>query len=207
MTIAHARGRPRGFDLDDALDAALELFWREGFRATSTRDLEATLGVNQSSLYHAFGSKAELLAAALDRYERRIDAALVEPLEGSPLGLEAIEDFFSNLHRWITHDGKRGCLVINLMAEDGGADTAITRRTRRYRRRVRSALHTALDRAARSGEIAPTALDERSELLFGMVLGLNIAVRGGASRAEIGGIMTGVQQQIGAWRLPQPATE
>ncbi len=202
MTTATTRGRPRGFDLDEALDAALELFWSEGYRTTSTRALEARLGVNQSSLYHAFGSKAGLLTAALDRYEHRIDEALVAPLEGSSLGLEAIERFFADLHRWITHDGKRGCLVINLMAEDGGEDALLTRRTRRYRQRVRTALEQALERAASLGEIGTDALPQRAELLFGMVLGLNIAVRGGASRAEVAGLLAGVQQQIAAWRLP-----
>lgn len=202
MTTATTRGRPRGFDLDEALDAALELFWSEGYRSTSTRALEAQLGVNQSSLYHAFGSKAGLLTAALDRYEHRIDTALVAPLEGSALGLKAVERFFTDLHRWITHDGKRGCLVINLMAEDGGEDAVLTRRTRRYRRRVRTALEQALERAASLGEIGTDGLTQRAELLFGMVLGLNIAVRGGASRAEVAGMLSGVQQQIEAWRLP-----
>lgn len=204
MTTATPRGRPRGFDLDDALEAALELFWSEGYRTTSTRELETRIGVNQSSLYHAFGSKSGLLTAALDRYEQRIDAALVTPLEASTLGLEAIEVFFTDLHRWISHDGKRGCLVINLMAEDGGDDAVLTRRTRRYRRRVRNALQAALRRAAAQGEISSEALEPRAELLFGMVLGLNIAVRGGASRAEVTSILAGVQQQIAAWRLPAP---
>jgi len=202
MTTATTRGRPRGFDVEEALDAALDVFWSEGYRTTSTRTLEARLGVNQSSLYHAFGSKAGLLAAALDRYEARLDAALVSPLERSTLGLEAIEHFFTDLHRWITDGGKRGCLVINLMAEDGGEDDLLTRRTRRYRQRVRTALGQALERAADLGEIDTAALAARTELLFGMVLGLSIAVRGGASQAEVAGMLAGVQEQIAAWRLP-----
>lgn len=204
MSTTPSRGRPRTFDIDRVLDDALELFWRGGYRATSTRDLEAELGVNQSSLYNTFGSKVGLLEAALDRYERRIDAELVAPLEASDDGLAAIEAFFTALHRWVTHDGKRGCMVINLMAEDGGDDTTITRRTRRYRRRVRQALRGALQRAAARGETTPDALDGRAELLFGMVLALNIAVRGGATRREVEGVLTGVRQQIAGWRTERP---
>ncbi|MPZ63501.1 MAG: hypothetical protein GEU93_19895, partial [Propionibacteriales bacterium] len=71
-------------------------------------------------------------------------------------------------------------MVINLMAEDGGDNHVITRRTRRYRERVRQALRTALGRAAELGEIDDAAVNERADLLFGMVLALNMAVRGGA---------------------------
>lgn len=79
--------------------------------------------------------------------------------------------------------------------------TPITRRTRTYRRRVRAALRTALQRAADRGEIDAEYLDGRVQLLFGMVLGLNIAVRGGASHAEVDAISSGLRQQIEGWRL------
>ena len=200
MASTASRGRPRSFDLDQALDAALELFWRDGYTATSTRDLEGALGVNQSSLYHAFGSKARLLTAALDRYEALIDRELVAPLETRGDGLDAITDFLEALHDWVTHDGRQGCMVINLMAEDGGHDTLITQRTQRYRQRVRAAIHEALRRAAAHGEIADDGLSERTELLFGVVLGLNIAVRGGADVTEINGLMRGVYRQVQEWR-------
>lgn len=201
MPSTTSRGRPRTFDVDEVLDAALELFWRDGYGSTSTRDLEGALGVSQSSLYHAFGSKAGLLAATLDRYEARIDAELVVPLESRDDGLDAIVDFLTDLHRWITHDGHRGCMIINLMAEDGGDDAVLTQRTQRYRQRVRDALHGALLRAVARGEIASHAVAERTELLFGFVLGLNIAVRGGADGAEIDGLVRGLRAQVDDWRL------
>lgn len=200
-TTTPGPGRPREFEAAVALDAALELFWRRGYQVTSTRDLEAHLGVSQSSLYNAFGSKAKLLDAAMDRYEVRINDRLVRPLEQAPDGLAAIDQFFAALRRWITEDGRRGCMVVNLMAEDGGDDPALTRRTRRYRRRVRTALRRALERAAASGETSPDDLDERTDLLFGIVLGLNIAVRGGASRREIDGILHAVTSATAGWRL------
>ena len=74
------RGRPRTFDTDRVLDDAMDLFWRRGYRSTTTRDLEASLGVTQSSLYHAFGSKAQLLDRALARYQTRLDHELLGPL-------------------------------------------------------------------------------------------------------------------------------
>ncbi len=194
------RGRPRAFDDEQVLTAALEVFWRDGYRATSTRALERELGVSQSSLYNTFGSKSRLLDRAIEHYEARLDEHLVGPLQHAGGGLDAIERFFRSLLAWITADRKRGCLVINLMAEDGGLDDDITTRTHRYRDRVRAALRAALQRAADHGEIGTEAIDERTDLLLGMVLGLNIAVRGGAGPAEVEGLLTAIVSQMAAWR-------
>ncbi len=197
--------RPRKFDEEQVLDQALELFWKRGFQATTTRHLEAELGLSQSSLYNAFGSKQSLLQAALDRYEARIDADLVRPLADSQAGLDAVDGFFAALGHWVTHDGRRGCMVINLMAEDGGATPEIRARTRRYRRRVRAALVRALERAAAREEIDADDVENRADLLMGAVLGLNIAARGGASVAELEGLLAGTRQQIAQWCPLTPA--
>ncbi len=197
--------RPRKFDEDHVLDQALELFWKRGFQATTTRHLEAELGLSQSSLYNAFGSKQALLTAALDRYEARIDADLVRPLAEADAGLDAVDGFFVALGHWVTNGGRRGCMVINLMAEDGGATPEIRVRTRRYRRRVRTALRCALRRAAARGDIGAVDVEARADLLIGAVLGVNIAARGGASVAELERLLAGTRQQIARWRVLTPA--
>lgn len=199
-TVMPTGGRPRSFEADKVLDDALELFWRNGYRATTMRELESAFGLSQSSLYNAFGSKADLLTAALDRYEARIDAQLVRPLEDSGGGLDAIDKFFTALGGWVTGNGRRGCMIINLMAEDGGVDEKITARTRRYRHRVRRALFDALSRAGDHGEATPGDVEARADLLFGVVLGLNIAARGGAAPREIHAITAGARHQVAQWR-------
>lgn len=62
------RGRPRGFDVDQALDVALEVFWRLGYEGASIADLTQAMGVCPTSLYAAFGSKEDLYRKALERY-------------------------------------------------------------------------------------------------------------------------------------------
>lgn len=193
-------GRPRGFDSDVVLDEVVELFWHNGYRATTTRQLEVRLGLSQSSIYNAFGSKAQLLAAALDRYEARTDEALLQPLEASAAGLDAIDEFFVGLAEWVSGDGRRGCMIINLMAEDGGESAEITARTTAYRQRVRSALLEALWRASVSAETSGDDLELRADLLFGEVLGLNIAARGGAGTGEIDRLVAGARHLIESWR-------
>src|ERR1044071_7903937 len=63
-----AMGRPREFDVDKALDLALQVFWRKGYEGASMADLTETMGITKPSLYAAFGNKEELCRKALDRY-------------------------------------------------------------------------------------------------------------------------------------------
>lgn len=193
-------GRPRSFETGRVLDAALELFWKRGYRATTTRELEAGLGLCQSSLYNAFGSKQDLLDKTLDRYELLTEKALLQPLERSSRGLRAIEAFFSALGHWVTHDGRQGCLLINLMAEEGGVTADVRERSRAYRRRVRDALRDALARAASQGETIGTDPNRSADLLLGLVLGFNVAARGGASPSELGRLLDAVRGLLRSWR-------
>src|SRR5690242_14300978 len=77
------KGRPREFDTDKALDAALLLFWRNGYEGTSLAALTAAMRINVPSLYAAFGNKETLFRRVLDRYLRGpayyLPAALQEP--------------------------------------------------------------------------------------------------------------------------------
>lgn len=193
-------GRPRTFDTEGALDAALELFWKNGYRVTTARELEHALGLNASSIYNAFGSKEALLVEALSRYESRITSDLIEPLEHSSAGLAAIEAFFDALGEWITSDGRRGCMLVNMMAEDGGATEAVASRVRAYRRRLQRAFAGGLARAASAGELDGSDVDTRADLLMCQVFGLNIAARGGAKTPELRRFVSAVKRQIADWR-------
>ncbi len=74
-------GRPRGFCVDEALEAALQLFWQHGYEGTSVADLTAAMGINRPSMYAAFGNKEAVFRQAVDRYLTARDpaAALLEP--------------------------------------------------------------------------------------------------------------------------------
>lgn len=193
-------GRPRRFETTKVLDSALELFWRQGFANTTTRDLESKLFLNQSSIYNAFGSKEQLFELVLDRYEVLTYEALLKPLEESKDGIESLRKFFIDLHQWVTNDGRRGCMLINMMAEDGGISESITARTTAYRKRVKKGIKGALRRAVEKNEISDGPVDARTIILFGLALGINIAARGGASNHEIKELVSAVQGQIQSWR-------
>ena len=84
-------GRPREFDLDEALDTALTVFWSKGYEATSMMDLVEAIGANKPSLYSVFGSKEGLFFKVLERYQSRLGAFAAPELQRSSArqGLEA----------------------------------------------------------------------------------------------------------------------
>ncbi|WP_150294212.1 TetR/AcrR family transcriptional regulator [Sphingobium estronivorans] len=65
-----ARGRPREFDPQEALSAALTVFWRRGYEGASMAELTEAMGITKPSLYACFGNKESLFRKALDLYER-----------------------------------------------------------------------------------------------------------------------------------------
>ena len=102
-----AKGRPRGFDSNAVVEGALDLFWEKGYRSTTTRELETRLGLSQSSIYNAFGSKAGLMEAALDRYEQRLGAAVVSRIDPARDATTNLDDFLTALVEWVDQGERR----------------------------------------------------------------------------------------------------
>src|SRR3569623_2081793 len=89
-TATAARGRPREFCVDDALSAALRVFWSKGYEGASLNDLTEAMGITRPSLYAAFGNKEALFRKALDLYEREKLAYIGQALE-APTSREVVE--------------------------------------------------------------------------------------------------------------------
>src|SRR5438445_7558250 len=85
-----ARGRPRGFDRDAALERAIEVFWRQGYEGTSIADLTRAMRINPPSLYAAFGDKERLYLEAVARYQQGRRDELAPFLDEAPTAREGI---------------------------------------------------------------------------------------------------------------------
>ena len=109
----------RGFADEDVAEAAMRVFWAQGYRATSIDDLATAAGVRKGSLHHAFGNKEDLFLLALDRYAkdlfRRLDGALDDP---DPT--VAVPGFFDAVVARMTDPGSpAGCLTTSACMELG----------------------------------------------------------------------------------------
>ena len=80
-------GRTRQFDVDKALDRALEVFWTRGYEGATLPELTQAMGINRPSLYAAFGNKEQLFRKALDRYRTGPMSFLTEALASRPPGV------------------------------------------------------------------------------------------------------------------------
>ncbi|MGK5544087.1 TetR/AcrR family transcriptional regulator [Streptomyces sp. URMC 127] len=161
--------RPRQFDEDRVISAAMETFWRQGYEGTSTRDLSESTGLGPSSLYNTFGGKRQLYLRALERY---YDTATTEQVEllltGPGTGQE-------RLRALMTHaidadvaadgaggtDGPRGCFAISAAIEAAALDPDVRKVVRRTFDRVEDAIHTLVAEGQAAGEIR-TGTDART---------------------------------------------
>jgi AcrR family transcriptional regulator len=118
QTQGRPRGRPRSFDADSALDAAVLVFWEKGYDGTSLTDLTAAMGINRPSLYATYGNKRDLFIQAIDRYAATHGKRAFSALQDEPDNRTAVQRFFDASIDCALADGTpRGCLI-NTVATD-----------------------------------------------------------------------------------------
>ncbi len=151
-------GRPREFDMDQAIERALELFWRRGYEGTSMSDLTEALGITRASLYAAFGNKEGLFQRVMDRYEARSGAYRADA-ERAPTSLETVRLLLTGPVD--LHGDKRnppGCLgVQGALACTPESDSVRSDLTSR-RHRGEAAVRRRLQRAAKKGNCPTTKI-------------------------------------------------
>jgi TetR/AcrR family transcriptional repressor of nem operon len=146
--------RIREFDIDQAVDRAMDLFWRQGYAETSLQDLLKELSIGSGSFYAAFDSKEQLYIHALDRYVSAQGRDLETTLDEAPEIRPAIRRVLASLIEADLADPTRGCLVVNTATQCGDQPLAADRVNTAIRQ-VESFLAGALERAQVRGEISP----------------------------------------------------
>ncbi|MGW4050250.1 TetR/AcrR family transcriptional regulator [Streptomyces sp. NPDC004779] len=146
--------RPRTFDEERVLTAAMETFWRLGYDGTSTRDLSAGTGLGPSSLYNAFGDKRSLYLRALRHYHETSTAEQVALLQGpGPVKDRLRRLMVRAVDADLDEAGRRGCFTINAAVEAASDDRDVRDLAARSFDQVADALHAALSDGRRTGEI------------------------------------------------------
>ena len=181
--------RPREFNEIAALDAAVDCFWQRGYKATSMRDLAASMALSAPSLYNAFGDKQTLFARALERYLDCTARDRLRRLETSLPPKEAIHQFFAEIVDHSINDRERkGCFLVNsalevaphqrqlgaIIAKQFGEIEAF------FRRRIL---------AAQAEGAAPRGIDANNtaRLFLGVLLGIRVLARSAPDRELLEG--------------------
>ena len=186
--------RPRSFDENEVLDAAMTEFWRRGYAAASTRDLAECMGMCAPSLYNAFGGKRTLFIHALQHYATNAMRTRLRRIETGSAGLALIRAYFSELLTNIHDDPeRRGCFIINTALEVAPHDEEISAAVVSYLGEVRSFFERGIRSAQQLGE-TPAALNasEVADTLLGVMLGISVLGRTSQDHARFEAMLSPV---------------
>ncbi|MPZ37428.1 MAG: TetR family transcriptional regulator [Rhizobiales bacterium] len=181
-----AMGRPREFDVDQALDRALDVFWRNGYEGTSISDLTAAMRINPPSLYAAFGNKAGLYRKALDRYVERRTNFWNEALD-APTARGMVEHLLRESADFLTEEcNPPGCMLVRGALSCSEAEEALQRELTERRTVGEVKLRERLERA-KAERAMPEDLDPADYARYIMVVlqGMSVSAAGGATRKDL----------------------
>jgi len=183
-------GRPRAFDMDQALDQAMRLFWRKGFLGTSLSDLTEAMGINRPSLYAAFGNKEALFRRAVERYFQGPAAYLQDALK-EPAARAVVEHLLYGVVDLVT-DSKlpRTCLWVHGALSCGGTSDPLQAEFARQRAQGQADLRARFKRAIAEGDLPHGSdADALARFIQTVNFGLSVQAATGASRKELLGVV------------------
>jgi AcrR family transcriptional regulator len=191
-------GRPREFDRDAALKAAMLVFWRKGFAATSMNDLCDAMGVRSPSLYAAFGSKEALYLEAIGHYVRTIGPPIWGELAEGATARASVEKLLMAATESLPDSelAPAGCMAaLGSVCDEW--PPAIADAVRKIRLEMMGMLRSRLEAAVANGELpASTAIESLSRFYLGVYQGMAVQARDGASSVELRGL---VAAAMAAW--------
>lgn len=180
-------GRPRGFDRDAALDAAITVFWEHGYDATSISMLVKALGIGGPSIYAAFGGKEALFTEALGAYLRTYAAFTRDALAEEAGAREAVRRLlYEACAAYTRPDRPHGCLLISATTNCSPQSAHVAAHLRDLRAAGRRALEDKLRAGIRAGEL-PAGSDARALATFyaAVLQGMSAQARDGATNSDL----------------------
>jgi AcrR family transcriptional regulator len=190
-------GRPRSFDLDKALDAAMQVFWRNGYEGASLSDLTQAMRINRPSLYAAFGDKETLFRKALERYTEGPAAYVCEALK-QPTARAVTQQLLRGTANLLTDPHHpSGCLVVQGALVCGEAADCIRQELVSRRVAGEAAVRRRFKRARAEGDLpADSNPADLARYVVTISQGMAVQAATGASREELQRV---VETAMRAW--------
>ena len=182
--------RPREFDETTALDAAMDCFWRDGYEATSVRDLAARMGITGASLYNAFGDKRSLFREVLQRYAERSTRERIARLESTLAPKQTVVAFLGEIVERSVDGDRRGCLLVNTALDDAPHDPKLGTEVAARLGEIEAFFRRCITAAQRDGSVPPEPdPTDLARLLLGVTLGLRVLARSKPQRELLEGVV------------------
>lgn len=201
------RGRPRAFDRETALRRAMEVFWRQGYEATSMTDLTSAMGIASPSLYAAFGSKEALFREAVALYGATEGSAMARAMTELPTARAAVEAVLrENARLYADESSPSGCMIVLAATNCSAANAPVQEHLSSWRKAGAEMMARRLDRGVREGEL-PAGTDTEAMAAFytTVIQGMSVQARDGATGADLAKT---VDRAMAAWDVvAAPATD
>lgn len=167
------------FDVDAALDRAMGVFWRQGYDATSVKDLGAAMGIHPGSLYPTYGNKHALFIRALRHYERWFLARFDDYARDHPPREAILAVFKDVVQEGLSEPGNPGCLLANTTLELARHDSEVATVVAEGLAKTEGFFRDRIAAGQAAGCI-PAAIDaaDTARVLLGLLNGLRILARG-----------------------------
>jgi TetR/AcrR family transcriptional repressor of nem operon len=181
-------GRPLEYDPEKALNAAMQVFWSQGYWATSVHDLLAAMDLSKSSLYQGFGGKKKLFIRCIDRYRDRMSEAFAGLRGEAGSELSFVERILLSAAAEARQPEqlRRGCLLMNTATEFAQKDRQVAGHVAAGFEGLRSVFRAAVLRGQEAGDIAKDRdPDVLANYLLSSLGGIKTVVKGGMAEREV----------------------
>ena len=180
--------RPREFDIDEALDRAMGVFWEKGYEGASLQDLLKAMQIARGSLYKAFDDKRAIYLATLDRYdETQVEkgaAYLRDPKGGD--GFARIRNMFESVKK---DAARRGCFICTAAMDQARVDADVKSKVATMLQKLEEALADALRNSKRGLHWSTKRRADMAAALLNNYLGLRVLARSGYPNEDLQAII------------------
>jgi TetR/AcrR family transcriptional repressor of nem operon len=180
--------RPRTFDEGEALDRAMEVFWKKGYQNTTTDDLMHAMGIQRGSFYNAFGSKKEVYLRTLDRYvEVMTEGGPYRELAHADPGIDALEAMFHRYLESLVGDrGPHGCYFVHVSKEHRGDDPEIQKAIQAGITQMKALITRSIEAEQERGNLPPDVdPDGAALLLMSVAWGSHVMMEAGVPKEQV----------------------
>jgi TetR/AcrR family transcriptional repressor of nem operon len=178
--------RPKEFEREEVLHAAIRLFAENGYEGTSTDALMKAMGISRQSLYDTFGDKRTLYLESLNRYNGDSIGEIIRAAHGSAEPIAGIEAALLSFVSRPAEELGTGCLGVASICEFGTGDAAVNHANAAAARALRATFEGLLARARAAGSISPDIKPGAgADYVLALLAGLKVAARGGATSRQL----------------------
>ena len=169
--------RSKEFNEEEALDKAMEIFWKQGYEKTSIQDLVDQMGIHRRSLYDTFGDKHSLFVQTLERYESLVAAQIKKQITEEMTSVESIRKIFE-LAVYSDNTNPKGCLMVNTAVELSLLDDEVSQRIKTAFKQTENLIADLLIRGQARGEVASSFdINELARYIHNALIGIRVLVK------------------------------